>query len=80
MATGGPGPGLAMGGRKASKTTVQAQRLRDKVIANYGTIRLQAEFDRLCTNCTWCEDKCIKGILPITSTGEQCPYFQRTKP
>ena len=43
---------------------------------------------RLCANCIWngrdgytmklgCPAYCSKGLLPLTSEGKDCPYFQK---
>lgn len=50
-------------------------KIQEKILLKYSATEIKAATDRLCrSGCTrW--ERC--HLLPITSTGEDCPYVQR---
>ena len=56
-----------------------SKRVADKVIEKYGAARIEAGRQRLCANCSRGKGGCCDEftyLLPITSDGDDCPYFR----
>lgn len=54
------------------------KRLRDTLIAKLGRERVQEAERRLCANCRYSESAICApnpAMLPLTSQGDDCPYF-----
>jgi hypothetical protein len=52
----------------------ERQRVRDIIKAQYPD-RVRENTDRLCQVCWLWQPGCRYGLVPVTSTGADCPYF-----
>ena len=65
--------------------STNTQKLQTKIYKEYGQERIGAEVERICKTCNhWhkgvrVESHCNGGLLPITSTGDPCPYYEERK-
>ena len=67
--------------------STNTQKLQNRIYKKYGKKRIEAESERLCRTCArWFSGyaitsvgHCKGGLLPITSTGDPCPYYEERK-
>ena len=69
--------------------STNTQKLQDKIYKKYGQEKVEAEVERVCTTCShWyrashrpigSKSHCPRLLLPITSTGDPCPYYKERK-
>jgi len=50
--------------------------LQEKIKGEFAD-QVKANRERLCQNCVSYHLHCEFGLLPVTSEGQDCPYFQR---
>lgn len=51
--------------------------LRHKIISQHGVAAIEKAKERLCDNCNHPFQCSIAHLLPLTTKGEDCPYFDK---
>jgi len=53
-------------------------RLQKEIRDRFGDRQIEARQQSLCQWCvSFCHQRCKHGLLPLTSEGDDCPYYQR---
>jgi len=54
-------------------------RLQEEIRARFGDWQITARQQSLCPRCVNCDcQHCKHGLLPVTSEGSDCPYYQES--
>jgi len=59
------------------RMTMEKIRLQKEIRDRFGDWQIQARQQSLCQRClSFDYERCKHGLLPVTSEGSDCPYYQ----